>query len=334
MFLSCTDSNVPLAEAVAGAIWQCALNGKNIIEFTKLGAMGCLLNILKSHETSKVLIKTVGAFAELLKYEKNRPEFLSRGGLNVLVRCLSSTSLQLLENTCNALEQCGKETSTAKTMEELNAVSKIWSLLSYTKPSIQGYAAFALCAYIESSENAGYLIRNLMGAFETLIGLLKTDNMFLLAAVCALIAQTAKYPENLAILSDHGVVGLLADRIHTTDDMLREHLAAAIASCAPHGNNIQEFGELRTVTPLVGYMASVNTRVQRTAAMALEKLSTDLQNCVTMHQAGVSPFLLEAIGVDDAVLQSAAAACLNNIRKLAMDAERATLKFMQYQIRN
>lgn len=334
MPLFCTDSNVPLAEAVCGAIWKCALNGKNVIEFTKLGAMGSLLNILKSHVTSKVLVKAVGAFSELLKYEKNRPEFLSGGGLNVLVTCLESTSLQLLENTCNAMEQCGKDINTAKKMEDLNAIAKVWSLLSYPKPSIQGYAAFALCAYIESSENAGYLIRNLMGAFEILISLLKTNNLFVLAAVCALIAQTAKYPENLAILSDHGVVGLLADRIYTTDDLLREHLAAAVASCAPHGNNIQEFGELRTVTPLVGYMASVNTRVQRTAAMALEKLSTDLQNCVTMHQGGVSPFLLEAIGVDDSVLQTAAAACLNNIRKLALDAERATLKFMQYQIRN
>lgn len=65
---------------------------------------------------------------------------------------------------------------------------------------------------------------------------------------------------------------------------MRENLAAAIASCAPYGNNTQELGRLRTVTPIVGYMVSTNPRVHRTTAMALQKLSEDPQNCITMHQ--------------------------------------------------
>lgn len=66
--------------------------------------------------------------------------------------------------------------------------------------------------------------------------------------------------------------------------MLRENLAAAIASCAPYGTNTQEFGRLRTVAPIVGYMISTNVRVHRTTAMALQRLSVDPQNCITMHQ--------------------------------------------------
>lgn len=65
---------------------------------------------------------------------------------------------------------------------------------------------------------------------------------------------------------------------------MRENLAAAIASCAPYGNNTQELGRLRTVTPIVGYMVSTNPKVHRTTAMALQKLSQDPQNCITMHQ--------------------------------------------------
>lgn len=72
--------------------------------------------------------------------------------------------------------------------------------------------------------------------------------------------------------------------MHTKDDLLRENLAAAIASCAPHGTNTQELGRLRTVTPIVGYMVSSNPRVHRTTAMALHRLSEDSQNCITMHQ--------------------------------------------------
>lgn len=72
--------------------------------------------------------------------------------------------------------------------------------------------------------------------------------------------------------------------VNTTDDSLRKNLAAAIASCATFGNNTQELGRLRTVTPIVSYMTSDDPEVHRTTAMALEKLSTDPQNCITMHQ--------------------------------------------------
>lgn len=65
---------------------------------------------------------------------------------------------------------------------------------------------------------------------------------------------------------------------------MRKNLAAAIASCATYGNNTQELGRLRTVTPIVSYMTSDDPEVHRTTAMALEKLSMDPQNCITMHQ--------------------------------------------------
>lgn len=68
--------------------------------------------------------------------------------------------------------------------------------------------------------------------------------------------------------------------------MLRENLAAAISSCAPYRSNTQELGRLMTVAPIVSYMVSKNPRVHRTAAMALQRLSVDPQNCITMHQVG------------------------------------------------
>lgn len=73
-------------------------------------------------------------------------------------------------------------------------------------------------------------------------------------------------------------------QVNTTEDLLRKNLAAAIASCATFGNNTQELGRLRTVTPIVSYMTSDDPEVHRTTAMALEKLSVDPQNCITMHQ--------------------------------------------------
>lgn len=126
---------------------------------------------------------------------------------------------------------------------------------------------------------------------------------------------------------------------------MRKNLAAAIASCATFGNNTQELGRLRTVTPIVSYMTSDDPEVHRTTAMALEKLSMDPQNCITMHQvnikyciystqlknfenfqSGVVPFLLECVGSTNKELQLAAAGCLRNIRELALRAEEYLLK--------
>lgn len=95
-------------------------------------------------------------------------------------------------------------------------------------------------------------------------------------------------------------------------------------------------------------MVSTSARVHRTTAMALQRLSVDPQNCITMHQviwsvvieskslivnfrlthyqSGVVPFLLETVGSKDRELQEASAGCLQNIRELALRAEEFKLK--------
>lgn len=68
-------------------------------------------------------------------------------------------------------------------------------------------------------------------------------------------------------------------------------------------------------------MADSNADVHRTAALALYHLSKNSFNCITMHESGVVPFLLKAVASTDEQLQEAAAGCLGNIRKLALEAE-------------
>lgn len=73
------------------------------------------------------------------------------------------------------------------------------------------------------------------------------------------------------------------------EDILKEHLAEAIAYCCDWGVNCHEFGRLGAITPLVNYMNSKDKNVHRTTAYALHQLSADPYNCVTMHQSGVVP---------------------------------------------
>lgn len=311
-------------------------------------------------ENDNVLTNVVGTLAECLRLSSNREAIRSNGGLVSLVNLLNSTHEPLLENVTKALGECAKESDCLNMLIELDAIRLIWSLLKNDCPRVQANAAWALCPCIENARNSGELVRSFVGAMELVIGLLKSTNTFVLSAACSAIATIAKDKNNLAVLTDHKVIPLLADlgefrllstqnffffllpycekpiswfifltfpfSVYTSDDLLRENLAAAIASCAPYSTNTQELGRLRTVAPIVGYMVSKNPKVHRTTAMALQKLSVDPQNCITMHQSGVVPFLLETVGSKDKELQEASAGCLQNIRELALRAEEFKIK--------
>lgn len=281
---------------------------------------------LLTDEDDNVLTNAVGAIAECVKFQNNREALRNAGGLPLIVTLLNGTHAPLLENLTKVLKECAQDSESMKMLEELDAIRLVWSLLKNPNPRVQAFAAWALCPCIENAEESGELVRSFVGALELVVGLLKSKENLVLSAVCAAIATIAKDRENLAVLSDHKVIYMLADLVHTTDDLLRENLAAAVASCAPYGTNTQELGRMRCVTPIVGYMVSSNPRVHRTTAMALQKLSEDPQNCITMHQSGVVPFLLDTVGSKDRELQEASAACLKNIRELALRAEDYLLK--------
>lgn len=53
-------------------------------------------------------------------------------------------------------------------------------------------------------------MRSFVGGLELIVSLLKSEDKEVLAAVCAAIANIAKDEENLAVITDHGVVPMLA----------------------------------------------------------------------------------------------------------------------------
>ena len=53
-------------------------------------------------------------------------------------------------------------------------------------------------------------MRSFVGGLELIVGLLKSPDREVLASVCAAIAKIAQDEENLGVITDHGVVPLLA----------------------------------------------------------------------------------------------------------------------------
>ncbi|KAM7353695.1 armadillo repeat-containing protein gudu [Cochliomyia hominivorax] len=317
--------NKPLLIGATGAIWMCAISEDNVKKFDQLRTVNHLISLLND-ESDTVLTNVAGAIAECVRFQNNRDVLRNSNGLPALVSLLNSSHAPLLENLAKALKECAEDMESMRILEELDAVRLIWSLLKNPNTRVQAYAAYAICPCVQNANESGELVRSLVGAMELVVGLLKSKDILVLSAVCAAIATIAKDSTNLAILTDLKVIYKLAGLVNTTEDLLRKNLAAAIASCATFGNNTQELGRLRTVTPIVSYMTSDDPEVHRTTAMALEKLSMDPQNCITMHQSGVVPFLLECVGSTNKELQLAAAGCLRNIRELALRAEEYLLK--------
>jgi hypothetical protein len=55
------------------------------------------------------------------------------------------------------------------------------------------------------------MVRSFVGGLELIVSLLKSKDVQVLASVCAAIAEITKDEENLAVITDHGVVQLLSN---------------------------------------------------------------------------------------------------------------------------
>ncbi|PSN34412.1 Armadillo repeat-containing protein 4 [Blattella germanica] len=281
----------PLLAAVTGAIWKCAISPDNVRRLDELNTIKTLVALLEDENEELIFL-------------------------------LNGTNGPMLENVCRVLGECANEMESMEIIDQLDGVRLIWSQLKHPSPQVQANAAWALCPCIQNAKDSGEMVRSFVGGLELIVSRLRSSDNNVLACVCAALAKIAQDRENLAVITDHGVVPMLAELVNTDEDVLKEHLAEAIAYCCSWGTNCHEFGRLGAITPLVNYMNSKDKNVHRTTAYALHQLSEDAFNCVTMHQSGVVPFLLQTIGSSDEKLQEASAGCLSNIRKLALAAEK------------
>uniref|UniRef100_A0AAX7SLR7 Armadillo repeat containing 4 n=1 Tax=Astatotilapia calliptera TaxID=8154 RepID=A0AAX7SLR7_ASTCA len=309
--------NKQLLAAATGAIWKCSISQENVTKFQEYKALEILVNLL-TDQPEEVLVNVVGALGEFAQIPANKAAIREFGGIKPLVKLLTSPNQALLVNVTKAVGACATNKDNMVIIDQLDGIRLVWSLLKTPSADVQSSAAWALCACIENAEDAGETARSLIGGFQLIVKLLSSTNNEVLASICAAICKIAKDEENLAILTDFGVVPSLAKLTNTTHDRLRHHLADAIAQCCMWGSNRASFGEAGAVAPLVRNLKSKEGSVQRSTAMALYQLSRNPNNCITMHEKEVVQPLIHMMGSDDEELQEAAAGCVRSIRLLYM----------------
>ena len=105
----------------------------------------------------------------------------------------------------------------------LSNFSKRWHDRSLFSSQVQACAAWAICPCIENAKDAGELVRSFVGGLELIVSLLKSPHREVLASVCAAIAKIAKDEENLGVITDHGVVSMLASLTDTVCGLRGAH---------------------------------------------------------------------------------------------------------------
>ncbi|ENN77123.1 hypothetical protein YQE_06377, partial [Dendroctonus ponderosae] len=251
-----TKLDKALLAAVTGAIWKTAVSPENVERFDQLKTVEVLVKLLENvEEDERVLSNVVGALGECLKFEHNRNSLRRANGIPHLVNLLNYTYPPLLENVPMVLRECAEDDESMREIERLDGVRLIWSLLKNDSPQVQANAAWSLVPCIRHATDSGEMVRCFVGGLELIVNLLKSPDSHVLACVCAAISEVAKDIENLAVITDHGVVPMLVNLVETDDVELRQHLASAIAYCCAWGSNCKEFGRYASnrLAPSSGY---------------------------------------------------------------------------------
>lgn len=308
---------------LTAALWRCAQGHKNVVELTKFKTVQMLRPFLRETHDD-ILTNVVGALSELVELEENRTILRLSGDIPLLINFLNFHHEPLLINVAIALGRCALDPDCLHIIQGGDGIRLIWSLLKHKNPTLQAKAGWALWSCLKFATDVGEEVRSLPGAISLAMKLLTSENLEVVSAGCATIAEIAHDAQNLEILSNYGLVPTLVKMLDATDESVRENLAHAIASSCSSCKNRTEFGRLRAIVPLIKFLSETNKiSVKMQVTKALYQLSKNPFNCIAMHEGGLVPRLLRVVTTcgDDEQVQNFVAGCLNNIRETALKAE-------------
>ena len=278
------------------------------------GVLSRLQNLWKHEnlEVKKLVLKAVGVLTSHITCAKWT---VKQNIMPDLVEYLHSTDPEFVIYSAKAIGPCCSEPENLRKLMDLNGVRILWSLMKSPVSGVQAAATRALVPFLQS-ETAPTVVRTFVDGLDLLVGLLKSDDPEVQASACMAISEVGRDRENLAVMTDLGLVELLSRLLATKLDSVRKPLADAIGVSANWGNNRRRFGEEGAVDPLVSYLRppSENKEVHAATAKALKALSEDAENSSRLRHAGVVDYLLIMVESKDPDLQMAAAVAIRNIR--------------------
>ncbi|OHS94331.1 Armadillo/beta-catenin-like repeat family protein [Tritrichomonas foetus] len=273
------------------------------------------LQALWKHENPEIRKGVLCALGVLTQTQKCAQWTVRQNLIPDLIEYLHSTDYDFVIYSAKAIGACCTEKENLSRLMQLNGVRILWSLMKSPSSGVQAAATRALVPFLQS-ETAPSVVRTFVDGLDLVVNLLKSNDSDVQASACMAISEIAKDQENLAVMTDLGLVELLSRLLSTKLDDVRKPLADAIGVSANWSNNRRRFGEEGAVGPLVSYLRppSNNKEVHAATAKALKALSEDQENSNNLRRAGVVEYLLKMVESKDPNLQMAAAVAIRNIR--------------------
>jgi HEAT repeat protein len=270
---------------------------------------------LWKHEDTDIRKGTLRALGVLTNHAVCAKWTVKQNLIPDLIEYLRSTDSDFVIYAAIAIGSCCSQSENLGKLQDLNGVRILWSLMKSPISGVQAASTRALVPFLKS-DGSPTIVRTFVDGLDLLVDLLRSNDPEVQASACMAITEVARDRENLAVMTDLGVVELLSRLLSTKLDSVRKPLADAIGVSANWSNNRRRFGEEGAVDPLVSYLSgpSKNLEVHAATAKALKALSEDPENSNKLRHAGVVQYLLKMVESKDQDLQMAAAVAIRNIR--------------------
>lgn len=244
----------------------------------------------------------------------------NNGAVASLLRHLRSTYPPLLSASCKALGALGRDDGSFEQIRDGDGIRLIWSLLRSEFSQVQAYAAYALSSCLRKLEMAAEYGRSLVGGLPLLVRLLGSEDTDAQAYAAAAISMLAQDDSNVMVLTEEKVLPALAKLSTTSVDLVRKHLALAVANVCRLGTNAEDFGNMGAAVPLVEFLSSADRDVLKNTALALAALTEEETNSAELRSADAVTYLVDLLGSEEEEIQLAAARAIANIRRNHLDA--------------
>ncbi|KAK8857975.1 hypothetical protein M9Y10_013075 [Tritrichomonas musculus] len=317
--LSHTDENIVIAglESISVVAQNVKIRNE-IVE----GRILEKISALWKHENPEIMKGVLRALGVLTLSPRCAQMTIKLNIIPDLIEYLHSTDPEFVVFSAKAIGSCCTEKSNLTKLTDLNGIRILWSLMKSPYTGVQAAATKALVPFL-MSDNSPTIVRTFVDGLDLLVDLLRSNDPEVQASACMAITEVARDKENLAVMTDLGLVELLSRLLSSKLDSVRKPLADAIGVSADWANNRRRFGEEGAVDPLVSYLRppSNNTEVHASTAKALKALSEDNENSNKLRHAGVVKYLLKMVHNRDPDLQMAAAVAIRNIRTNCVHSE-------------
>eukprot|EP00761_Pharyngomonas_kirbyi_P010270 gb/GECH01010290.1/.p1 GENE.gb/GECH01010290.1/~~gb/GECH01010290.1/.p1 ORF type:complete len:501 (+),score=86.44 gb/GECH01010290.1/:1-1503(+) len=281
-----------------------------------------LINCVKDYfEDDQLMTPVFGALAQLSTHGKRTRDLLVKNNMiETICELLQSRSSEVIIQACCVLAESAQDERCLQEIFKSEGIRMLWSLLRHHNYRVEATAAYAISKCITTRRAAIEVGRTLFSYLSVLVNILQNSKVNdVRANVCLTMAQLCLYENNKAILTDEGVVPILADLIHVDHHNLRKASALAIGNVCSYKNNRIQFSKLGVILPLLDCLRNSDQdqedlELMRNACQALQRLSEDDKCARDLLRYHAVEQFIECIGSSDEALQEACAETISNMR--------------------